>query len=184
MNYNHNYDAHTKFHSGENGFIKYKIPIFEMPKDNDSFLYFIFNEEIKNFEIKIIKKDSTLLYNYNINDFPAEKCKKCKNILCLNNLYYIAKEKDVEMYCENCKSENDSIVEFSFTQNNSLKNEELIDKLNLYLEKNKDTSKPEYNEIMLSFISFTNMIILLLEQFESNEDFHNQVILLQTYIDE
>ena len=36
---------------------------------------------------------------------------------------------------------------------------------------------------MLSFISFTNMIILLLEQFESKEDFHNQVILLQNYID-
>ena len=54
MNSNHNYDGHTKFHSGENGFIKYKIPIFEMPKDNDSFLYLIFNEEIKNFEIKII----------------------------------------------------------------------------------------------------------------------------------
>ena len=118
-----------------------------------------------------------------INDFPVEKCKKCKNILCLNNLYYIAKEKDVEMYCENCKSENDSIVEFSFTQNNSLKNEEIIDKLNSYLKKNKDTSKPEYNEIMLSFISFTNMIILLLEQFESKDAFHNQVILFQNYID-
>ena len=101
----------------------------------------------------------------------------------MNNLYYIANEKDVEMYCDNCKSVNDSIVEFSFTQNNSLKNEEIIDKLNSYLKKNKDTSKPEYNEIMLSFISFTNMIILLLEQFESKDAFHNQVILFQNYID-
>ena len=80
----------------------------------------------------------------------------------LDNLYFISKEKEVCLYCGNCKSVNNSIIEFSFSKNDSLKNGQIIDKLNLYLEKNKDNSKKEYNEIMKNLIDFTNMIILLI----------------------
>ena len=183
MDANHNFEKLTKFQNGKNGFIKYKIPIFEIPKDNDTFIYFMFNEEIKNIEIKFIKKDSTLLSNYNINNFPVEKCEKCQNFLYLDDLCFISKEKDVEFYCGNCKQVNNSIIEFSFSKNNSLKNGQIIEKLNLYLKKNKDTSEKEYNEIMQNFISFTNVILLLLEQFETKDAFYNQVALFQNYID-
>ena len=183
MDANHNSENLTKFQNWKNGFIKYKIPIFEIPKDNDTFIYFMFNEEIKNIEMKFIKKDSTLLSNYNINNFPVEKCEKCQNFLYLDDLCFISKEKDVEFYCGNCKPVNNSIIELSFSKNNSLRNGEIIEKLNLYLGKNKDTSEKEYNEIMQNFISFTNAILLLLEQFETKDAFYNQVALFQNYID-
>ena len=183
MNTNHQMYKNQKLNSGKNGFIKHKIPIIEIPKDADIFNCFIFNEEIKSIEIYFINNDSTILGKYKIGNFPLEKCKNCRNDLTIDDLYFLIKDANIELYCSKCGKENNSITKFHFPAASSPRNNKIINSLNSFLEKNKSPLTQEYTKIMEAIIDFTNIIILLIDQFQSNKVFQSYILFYQSYID-
>ena len=183
MNTNHQMDKNQKLNSGKNGFIKHKIPIIEIPKNADIFNCFLFNEEIKSIELYFINNDSTILGKYKIGNFPLEKCKNCRNDLTIDDLYFLIKDANIELYCSNCGKENNSITKFHFPATSSPRNNKIINSLNSFLEKNKSPLTQEYTKIMEGIIDFTNIIILLIDQFQSNKVFQSYILFYQSYID-
>ena len=183
MNTNHQMDKNQKSNSGKNGFIKHKIPIIEIPKNADIFNCFLFNEEIKSIELYFINNDSTILGKYKIGNFPLEKCKNCRNDLTIDDLYFLIKDANIELYCGNCGKKNNSITKFHFPATSSPGNNKIINSLNSFLEKNKSPLTQEYTKIMEGIIDFTNIIILLIDQFQSNKVFQSYILFYQSYID-
>lgn len=187
MNTNHQMDKNQKSNSGKNGFIKCKIPIIEIPKNEEMFNCFLFNEENKSIELYFIKKDSmTIIRKYKMENFPVEKCNKCKSDLSIDNLSFLLKDNNnTELYCGNCGKENNSVNKFQFPVKTSPINNQIIGSLNSFLEKNKSesTQAQEYIKIMENLISFTNIIILLLNQIQSNKAFQRYVLFYQSYLD-
>lgn len=186
MNTNHQMDKNPKSNSGKNGFIKCKIPIIEIPKNEEMFNCFLYNEETNSIELYFMKKDSSIIRKYKMENFPVEKCNKCKSDLSIDNLSFLIKDNNnTELYCSNCGKENNSVNKFQFPIKTSPINNQIIDSLNSFLEKNKSesTKAKEYIKIMESLISFTNIIVLLLNQIQSNKAFQRYILFFQSYLD-
>ena len=173
----------NKKKTGKNGFIKYKIPKFEIPKNENIFFCFMYNEKAGSIELNSIRQDSKILQHYQINDFPVEKCMHCKCDLTIDNLFFLDNDETFELYCGNCCQEKNSILKLSISESIYSQNNQLINKLNSYLEKNKNSSNARYIKIMESLISFTNIIAVLLALYNSKNAFQKQVLFLQSYID-
>ena len=73
--------------SGKNGLIWCKIPIFEIPPNEDILISFMFNEEINTIESHLLNRNSSLLKKYQINSYPVEKCKSCLCELYVDNFF-------------------------------------------------------------------------------------------------
>ena len=56
----------TNGNSGKNGSLPYKIPIYEIPRTEDIFICFNFNEQIKSIESHFISKTTDIWKNYSI----------------------------------------------------------------------------------------------------------------------
>ena len=104
----------------------------------------------------------------------------CKCDLTIDNLFFLDNDETFELYCGNCCQEKNSILKLSISESIYSQNNQLINKLNSYLEKNKNSSNARYIKIMESLISFTNIIVVLLALYNSKIAFQKQVLFLQS----
>ena len=165
--------------SGKNGLIWCKIPIFEIPPNEDILISFMFNEEINTIESHLLNRNSSLLKKYQINSYPVEKCKSCLCELYVDNFFCLDKNDSFELYCNNCcpdKEPNNGL-----NKNYSI-NQEINEKLNLYLKKNNYSSTSPYIKAMEDLIIFTYKAASLEEFFRENKVFGNYYLYLNKYI--
>ena len=165
--------------SGKNGLIWCKIPIFEIPPNEDILISFMFNEEINTIESHLLNQNSSALKKYQINSYPVEKCKICKCELYVDNFFFLDKIDNFELYCNNCchdKEPNNGLNKNYFV------NQQINEKLNLYLKKNKYSSTSQYIKAMEDLIIFTYKAASLEGFFRESKVFQKYYLYLNKYI--
>ncbi len=162
---NGNYELRSET-SRKNGLSTFKIPILEIPKSEDVFIYLDFDEESKAINCNYINKEE-ISQKFLIENYPIEKCKKCQCELTVNNLNFLESNSTIELFCDNCCQNKESISALSLLENKLILNNQLIIKLKSYLNNNNDLTIPFYKKTMDGLISFTNIIIILFELFKS-----------------
>ena len=173
--------------SETNGFSGYNIPILKFPKSEDEFVCYILNKDKKYIEIYLINIDSSIKEKYPIESCPVEICENCQDKLTLDNLSFAGNYRTLKLFCRKCCPKDGTIVDLYSTANNNTENKKLIEKLKLYLKKNKDTSSPEYENIMSNLIFYTDAICRLmnlekLKEQKWKDSFKNYISFLKSYI--
>jgi len=169
----------TNGNSGKNSSIQWKIPILEIPQNEDLLIIFMFNEELNSIESHLLNGNSSLLKKYQINSFPTEKCKICKCELSIDNFFFLDNIDNFELFCYKCYQEKESID--GLNKNYSI-NQQINQKLNLYLEKNKNSSASQYIKAMEDLIIFTYNVTLLEGFFRESKAFQKYYFYLNKYI--
>ncbi len=177
---NGNYELRSET-SRKNGLSTFKIPILEIPKSEDVFIYLDFDEESKAINCNYINKEE-ISQKFLIENYPIEKCKKCQCELTVNNLNFLESNSTIELFCDNCCQNKESISALSLLENKLILNNQLIIKLKSYLNNNNDLTIPFYKKTMDGLISFTNIIIILFELFKSKSAFKIPVKFMENYI--
>lgn len=175
-----NYDLKSET-SRKIGLSTFKIPILKIPKSEDEFIYLDFDEESKAINCNYINTDG-ILQKFLIENYPIEKCKKCQCELTVNNLNFLESNSTIELFCDNCCQNKESISALSFFEKNLFTNNQLIIKLKSYLNNYNDLKIPFYKKTMDGLISFTNIIIILIELFKSKSAFKIPVKFMENYI--
>ena len=165
----------------KNGLSTCKIPIFETPKSEEIFIYLNFDEESKAINCDYINKE-VIIQNFQIENFPVEKCKKCQCELTINNLYFPGNDSSIEFFCNNCSNDKESNI-LSLIEKNLYTNNQLINKLMSFLNNNNDLTISLYKNTMNNLISFTNDIIIIYELFKSKSVFKIPVKFMENYIE-
>ena len=173
--------------SETNGFNGYSIPILKFPKSEDEFVCYILNKDKKYIEIYLINISSSIKEKYPIESCPVEICENCQDKLTLDNLSFVGNCRTLKLFCRKCCPKDGTIVDLYSTANNNTENKNLIEKLELYLKKNKDTSFPEYENIMSNLIFYTDAICRLinlekLKEQKWKDSFKNYISFLKNYI--
>ena len=173
--------------SETNGFNGYSIPILKFPKSEDEFVCYILNKDKKYIEIYLINIASSIKEKYPIESCPVEICENCQDKLTLDNLSFVGNCRTLKLFCRKCCPKDGTIVDLYSTANNNTENKKLIEKLELYLKKNKDTSFPEYENIMSNLIFYTDVICRLIDLEKLTEQkwkdsFKNYISFLKNYI--
>ena len=173
--------------SETNGFNGYSIPILKFPKSEDEFVCYILNKDKKYIEIYLINIASSIKEKYPIESCPVEICENCQDKLTLDNLSFVGNCRTLKLFCRKCCPKDGTIVDLYSTANNNTENKNLIEKLELYLKKNKDTSFPEYENIMSNLIFYTDAICRLinlekLKEQKWKDSFKNYISFLKNYI--
>ena len=169
----------TNGNSGKNGSIQCKIPILEIPKNEELLITFMFNEELNSIESHLLNGNSSLLKKYQINSFPTEKCKICKSELSIDNFFFLDKIDNIELFCYKCYQEKESIDGLN---KNYYNNQQINQKLNLYLERNKNSSSSQYIKAMEDLIIFTYNVTSLEGFFRESNVFQKYYLYLNKYI--
>ena len=177
---NGNYELRSET-SRKNGLSTFKIPVLEIPKSEDVFIYLDFDEESKAINCNYINKEE-ISQKFLIENYPIEKCKKCQCELTVNNLNFLESNSTIELFCDNCCQNKESISALSLLENKLILNNQLIIKLKSYLNNNNDLTIPFYKKTMDGLISFTNIIIILFELFKSKSAFKIPVKFMENYI--
>ena len=177
-NGNHELKSET---SRKNGLSFFKIPILDIPKSEEVFIYLDFDEESKAINCNYLNKDG-ISQKFLIENYPIEKCKKCQCELTVNNLNFLESNSTIELFCDNCCQNKESISALSLLENKLFLNNQLIIKLKSYLNNNNDLSISFYKKTMDGLISFTNIIIILFELFKSKSAFKIPVKFMENYI--
>ena len=139
----------------------------------------MFIEEINTIESHLLNQNSSLLKKYQINSYPVEKCKSCLCELYVDNFFFLDKIDSFELYCNNCcpdKEPNNGL-----NKNYSI-NQEINEKLNLYLKKNKYSSTSQYIKAMEDLIIFTYKAASLEGFFRESKVFQKYYLYLNKYI--
>ena len=179
---NGNYNS-LKKGSGKNGFTNCKIPVLEIPKREDIFMIYMFNEELQTIQVSFLDQNSKIINQNKIDNYPVEKCNICKTELTFGNLSFLVDKENNELLCDNCCQDKEKIADCSKLREIAYENNQLVNKLRHYLESNKGPSTPQFIKIMEDLISYTDMIILLLRIFKTNEACDLSCLFLQNYID-
>ena len=157
-------------------------PMIYIPQIEDIFICFHFNQETQSIEILFLNKEKRMSEKYILDNYPNEKCEICESQIIIENCFYNLDEKKIRYYCPNCNKNGLSVLKLMEKKDNSFsKSDELIDKLNSYLENNKSSSSTKFIEEMEKLVKITNSIIFLLKIFESNKEFKTQKMYLQTF---
>ena len=157
-------------------------PMIYFPQIEDIFICFHFNQETQSIEILFLNKEKRMSEKYILDNYPNEKCEICESQIIIENCFYNLDEKKIRYYCPNCNKNGLSVLKLMEKKDNSFsKSDELIDKLNSYLENNKSSSSTKFIEEMEKLVKITNSIIFLLKIFESNKEFKTQKMYLQTF---
>lgn len=175
---NHVYHI-TNGNSGKNVSIHSKIHILEIPQNEDLLITFMFKEELNLIESNLLNENSSSFKKYQINSFPAEKCKICKCELSIDNFFFLDKIGSIELFCYNCYQEKESFDELN---KNYTINQQINQRLNLYLERNKNSSASQYIKAMEDLIIFTYNVTSLEGFFRESKAFQKYYLFLNTYI--
>ena len=172
-----------KKRASKNGFTKCNIPILEIPDCKDIFMLYMFNEELQTIQVSFINENSKIIKQHKIDNYALEKCKNCKTDLTIGNLSFLVDKETNELLCVDCWQDKEKIAEVSKYGENNYENTQLVNKLRSYLENNKAQSTPLYIKIMEDLISYTDIIVLLLDIFKKNKAFDKRCLCLQNFID-
>ena len=171
----------SKGNSEKNGNIKYKIPILSIPQKEDALIIFMYNEDINSIESQLLDESSPIPKKYQINNFPVEKCKTCKCELSIDNFFFLdSNNNNIELFCSNCFQDKESIN--GLEKKNYKENSEIINKLNSYLETNKDSSSSQYIKLMEDIIIFAYYVVSLESFFKELKAFHHYSLYLKEFI--
>ena len=179
---NGNYNSLKKA-SGKSGFTDCKIPVLEIPKREDIFMIYMFNEELQTIQVSFLDQNSKIIKQYKFDNYPMEKCNACKTELTVGNLSFLVDKETKKLLCDNCYQDKEKIADCSKLGEITYENNQLVNKLRHYLENNKAISTPQFIKIMEDLISYTIMIVLLLDIFKTNEACNLRCLFLQNYID-
>ena len=146
---------------------KRKSPILRIPQTEDIFICFMFNEEKQQIEVNFIDKKTNEKNQFQIDIYPVEKCSNCKCELTIDNAYYFSKENNTELYCDKCHKDKRSINEIIKSKKLTIKDEEIIDTMKIYLENNKKSCPEKIIEEMEKLIHLTNDFLILFELYNS-----------------
>ena len=179
---NGNYNS-LKKGSGKSRFTDCKIPVLEIPKREDIFMIYMFNEELQTIQVSFLDQNSKIIKQYKIDNYPMEKCNACKTELTVGNLSFLFDKETKKLLCDNCYQDKEKIADCSKLGEITYENNQLVNKLRHYLENNKAITTPQFIKIMEDLISYTIMIVLLLDIFKTNEACNLLCLFLQNYID-
>ena len=168
--------------SKTNGVNNYSISFMKFPKSEDEFVCYVYNREKKIIEINFINSDSTIEEKYPMESCPVEICNNCKKNLVLDGLSFVENNGTVKLFCLKCCPKDGTIVDLYNTDNNNKENDKLIENMMLYLQKNKDTSSPEYEKIMNDLIFYTKAICELMVLQKYIDYFKKYISFLRNYI--
>ena len=158
------------------------IPLLNIPQNNDMFIYFSYNPELKAIEIKSFNKELGNRQKYIIDNYPKEKCFNCNCDLMVDNCYYFGGDGKIKFFCSNCRKDDSSTIKLLNVKNKICpENNELLNKLYSYLERNKKNSDVKYIKEMEKLIKLTNTLLYLLSLFENNTFFEKQVLYLENF---
>ena len=136
------------------------IPLLNIPQNGDMFSYFSYNPESKSIEINSSNKELGNPQKYMVDNYPKEKCVNCNCELMVDNCYYFVGDGNIKFYCLNCRKDDSSTIKLRNVKNNaSSKNNELINKLHSYLERNKKNSNEKYIKEIEKLIKLTNNLL-------------------------
>ena len=158
--------------------------LFHLPHFDNNYIIFLYNSESQSIEICQMNEEPNKLLKYSIEDYPIEKCGKCSCELMINNSYYLFDNKNIVYYCSNCLKDAKSInklenKEVDFSQ----KSNDLLNKLNCYLEKNRKNAEIKFVDEMEKLIKLTKAILYFLDLLEKEKSFEIQVLYLQNFRD-
>ena len=180
---NNNGTKHLKKeYKGKNGFNQYKIPIFEIPKNEDRFIFFMFKEDIQSIQSCFMNQNSIIIKQYQIDNYPIEKCKICQCELSIDNLSFFENNENVDLFCHKCCPDEGINIDLSILKKESSNNNQIIDKLKSFLENDKGMSTLQHKKIFDSLIFYTNIIIIMIDLLKEYNAFQQSIIYFQNYI--
>ena len=158
--------------------------LFHLPQFDNKYIIFIYNSESQSIEICQMNEEPNKLLKYSIEDYPIEKCGKCSCELMINSSYYLFDNKNIVYYCSNCQKDAKSInklenKEVDFSQ----KSNDLLNKLNSYLEKNRKNAEIKFVNEMEKLIKLTKAMLYFLDLLEKEKSFEIQVLYLKNFRD-
>ena len=173
----------SKFNSGNNGLVIEKIPILKLPKNDDIIICSMFNKNNQSIDILFINKNSAVLEQNKIDNWPVEKCSNCQCELSIYNTSFIDDNKISKLYCNECCEDKGKKIKLSFSEENISQYYKLINSLESYQEKYKNDSNASCIKMMNQLISKVKYLFYLHEAFKSEEEFINYKLYLENYVE-
>ena len=159
------------------------IPLISLPKTKNEFLLFLYEEEENTIKIYFGGKEKQLI-KYTINDLFIEKCNLCKENLNLNNSYYYSKNSTLEFYCNNCINSKNEFKKLVNSIENTFEENELINKLKKYNEKNTNKENTKYADIINDLIKLTKYFLYYLDIFKKYPNgFESTIKIINNYLE-
>ena len=149
-----------------------KIPILKLPKNDDIIICSMFNKNNQSIDILFINKNSAVLEQNKIDNWPVEKCSNCQCELSIYNTSFIDENKISKLYCNECCEDKGKKIKLSFSEENISQYYKLINSLESYQEKYKNDSNASCIKMMNQLISKVKYLFYLHEAFKSEEEFN------------
>ena len=122
---NGNYNS-LKKGSGKSGFTDCKIPVLKIPKREDIFMIYMFNEELQTIQVSFLDQNSKIIKQYKIDNYPIEKCNACKTELTVSNLSFLVDKETKKLLCDNCYQDKEKIADCSKLGEITYENNQLL----------------------------------------------------------
>ena len=158
------------------------FPLLRLPKEKNEFFCLYFNTEENS--IKIYFSFGKTFEEFELFNFPIEKCQDCQTKLSNDNAYYIKEETPIKFFCSNCVKKKTEINFSKLSSGNSseYKGQNIVMDLKAYLKNNSKNIPAKYAKQMEDLINITNNLLSHLNIMNSNE-LTIQKGVLSTFID-
>ena len=128
------------------------FPLLRLPKEKNEFFCLYFNTEENS--IKIYFSFGKTFEEFELFNFPIEKCQDCQSKLSNDNAYYIKEETPIKFFCSNCVKKKTEINFSKLSSGNSseYKGQNIVMDLKAYLKNNSKNIPAKYAKQMEDLI--------------------------------